>query len=177
MQISYSYLLFLKVNSCAVFCPNFNLLFQLNFTVLTSFYLLNFTVLTSNSFTVLNFLRSFFQGNRFTQFYSHHSSPPISVFNSIHCWLLSERTWIIFQIITTNWLLFVVFSFSVSCFNWWGAGVFVFQIFFSFLNKDCGRFISTTVTTWWLLCKIDKPKVNNGCLICWTVTFSSYDLC
>ena len=44
------YLLFLKVNSCAVFCPNFNLLFQLNFTVLTSFYLLNFTVLISNYF-------------------------------------------------------------------------------------------------------------------------------
>jgi len=44
-------LLLLKVNPYAVRCPNFNLLFQLNFTVLTSFYLLNFTVLTSNYFS------------------------------------------------------------------------------------------------------------------------------
>jgi len=60
--------------------------------------------LSSSSLSVSNFnsvfflrcsgfgiLRSLLQGKWFTQFYSHHSSAPISFFNSIHCWLLSER--------------------------------------------------------------------------------------
>ena len=43
----YQNLLLLKLNPYAVCNPNFNLLFQHNFTVFTSFYLLNFTILTS----------------------------------------------------------------------------------------------------------------------------------
>jgi len=51
MTIKWSILLHLKVNPYEVCNHNFNLLFQRNFTVLTSFYLLYFTVLT---FTLIN---------------------------------------------------------------------------------------------------------------------------